>query len=102
MSDDTAVTFKTTQNDKDALNMMGAISAAKAAVEAMTGQQTDSIVTCARATEGNWTVSVDVIESFARMGDNDLLATYQVELDAQAELINFNRLRRYHREDQES
>ncbi|MFA8442740.1 gas vesicle protein GvpO [Yoonia sp.] len=84
------------------LTMLDAIDAAKAAIGSMTGQQIDAIVQCSRADAGDWTVSIDVIESFARMGDNDLLTTYQVQLNAKADLVNFNRLRRYHREDQKS
>lgn len=88
--------------EHQALTMLDAIDAAKAAIGAMTGQQIDAIVQCSRADAGDWTVAIDVIESFARMGDNDLLTTYQVQLNAKADLLNFNRLRRYHREDQES
>ncbi|PJI91437.1 gas vesicle protein GvpO [Yoonia maricola] len=82
--------------------MLGAINAAKAAIGSMTGQQVDAIVQCTRADDGDWTVAIDVIESFARMGDNDLLTTYAVQINAHADLVNFNRLRRYHREDQEN
>ncbi|MEL6685914.1 MAG: gas vesicle protein GvpO [Pseudomonadota bacterium] len=85
-----------------ALTMLGAIDAAKTAIGQMTGQQVDAIVQCSRADGGDWTVAVDVIESFARMGDNDLLTTYEVQINTQADLVNFNRVRRYHREDQDS
>lgn len=100
MKHEAKVQFKTAQTDTDGLTMLDAIAAAKSAVSAMTGQTIDSVVQCAREEE-KWSVSIDVIESLARMGDNDLLATYQVQIDAQADLISFNRLRRYHREDQE-
>ncbi len=101
MTGDVAVQSNAEKNGKGALTMMSAIDAAKLAIGSMTGQQIDAIVQCSRADEGDWTVAIDVIESFARMGDNDLLATYQVQLNQDADLVNFNRLRRYHREDQE-
>ncbi|MCK0094104.1 gas vesicle protein [Yoonia sp. F2084L] len=94
--------FKTAQSDDSALTMLEAIAAAKSAVNSMTGQDIDSIVQCSRSAETVWTVALDVIESLARMGDNDLLATYEVQIDAQANLIQFNRLRRYHREDKDA
>ena len=81
------------------LSMMDAIRAAKAAVLEMTAMQADSITECQRADDGGWRISVDVIESAARMGDNDLLATYEVQIGADAELLHYARLRRYHRED---
>ncbi|WP_342070902.1 gas vesicle protein GvpO [Yoonia algicola] len=101
MADDPALQCERPQAVQKALTMLDAIDAAKAAIGAMTGQQIDAIVQCTRADAGEWTVAIDVVESFARMGDNDLLTTYQVQLNADADLINFNRLRRYHREDQE-
>ena len=39
--------------------------------------------------------------SHARLGDNDLLATYEMSLAPSGEVTAFNRLRRYHREDRE-
>jgi hypothetical protein len=82
--------------------MIDAIAAARSAVSGMTGQQIDSIAKCFRLENGSWAISVDVIESLARMGDNDLLATYDVEISTTAELVSYARLRRYHREDQDS
>jgi hypothetical protein len=44
-------------------------------------------------------VEVEVIESHARMGDNDLLAAYDVRVGEAGEVRGFRRLRRYFRED---
>jgi len=95
------VQFKTAQMDGGEPNMLDAIVAAKSAVSSMTGQPVDSVVECTWLEESGWSVSIDVVESHARLGDNDLLATYQVEIDSNAELTRFSRLRRYHREDRE-
>ncbi len=102
MADDVTLPHEPGQTSQVALTMLDAIDAAKVAIGSMTGQQVDAIVQCSRADAGDWTVAIDVIESFARMGDNDLLATYQVQINSSADLVNFSRLRRYHREDQES
>lgn len=85
-----------------AVSMMEAIAQAKAAVTEMTGSEIDAVASCARGEDLNWKVALDIIESPARMGDNDLLATYEVLIGTGAELLNFARLRRYHREDRES
>lgn len=94
--------FNGADDGAPALSMMDAIAEAKTAVADMTGLEVDSVVSCGRGADLNWHVSVDVIESLARMGDNDLLATYEVQIGAGLELLNFARLRRYHREDRES
>ena len=83
------------------LTMMGAIGQARAAVGTMTTLQFDSVSRCERQGDGGWIVSLDLIESMARMGDNDLLATYDVQLDAEGEPLNVVRTRRYHREDRD-
>lgn len=102
MKQEEAVQFKSTQTTEAPLTMMMAISAAKSAVATMTHLQIDSVVRCTQADNGGWTIVVDVIESLARMGDNDLLATYQLDLGGNAELQSYNRLRRYHREDRDA
>lgn len=82
------------------LSMPAVIREAKSLVADMTGLVPDSIAQCQKAEDGSWTVVVDVIESPARMGDNDLLAAYQVHFGAGGDMTAFERLRRYHREDQ--
>ena len=84
-----------------ALTLRDAIGHAKIAVAEMTQLAIDSIARCGQDEAGTWTVVVDVIESVARMGDNDLLATYEVQIGPGARLVHFARLRRYHREDKE-
>ena len=83
------------------LTILQVIAQAKDAVGTMTGLSVDSVVHCSRGEDLNWSISVDVVESFARMGDNDLLATYEVALNPAGEMQSFSRARRYHREDRE-
>ena len=93
------VQFKSS-NKAGALKMLDAIELAKSAFASMTTLNVDAVSSCMRDAEGGWIVSLDGIESAARMGDNDLLVTYEVQLSDIGELQKFSRIRRYHREDQ--
>ena len=83
------------------LSMLDAIALARTAISSMTGLDVDAVVHCAKAATENssWTITLDVVESRARMGDNDLLSAYEVQLNDAGDLLHFERLRRYHRED---
>lgn len=83
------------------VSMMDAIMHAKMAVDQMTNMTIDAVAGCERRPDGGWSVRIDVIESVARLGDNDLLACYEVQLDAGGELAEFKRSHRYHREDRD-
>lgn len=80
------------------LSFPDAMSLARRTVALFTELAVDGVVSCARR-EGGWTVVVDAIESPARMGDNDLIATYQVLLAGDGEVEGFERTGRYHRSD---
>lgn len=101
MKPELTVPFQNSRPDAPRLSMMQAIAHAKAALATMTVLQFDSVGRCERQPEGRWTITLDLIESMARMGDNDLLATYEVDLDAEGEPLNMMRTRRYHREDRD-
>jgi len=94
-------TFKTSKAGPARFSMMMAIGVAKEAVASMSVLDVDSVGRCERRAEGGWTVHLDLIESIARLGDNDLLATYEVEIDAEGEPLQVSRTRRYHREDRD-
>ncbi len=95
-----AVQFKSS-NKAGALKMLDAIDHAKDAFFAMTNLTVDAVSSCEKETDGGWNVMLDAIESAARMGDNDLLVTYEVRLSDVGELLKFTRIRRYHREDRD-
>ena len=76
-----------------------AIEAARRAMKATGHPEIDGVAACEVGPDGQWRVEVEVIESHARMGDNDLLAAYDVRLGSGGEVTGFRRLRRYHRED---
>ena len=79
--------------------LVEAIAIARRATAEMTGLPLDGISSSGRHGEGAWRIVVEVIESPARLGDNDLISMYEVLLTEQGELTGFSRLGRYHRED---
>lgn len=87
---------------KSGLTILQAIAQAKETISTMTNLPIDSVVHCSRGENLNWGISVDVVESYARMGDNDLLATYEVQIGPGGDMQTFSRLRRYHREDRDA
>ena len=72
--------------------------AAKAAVQEISTFKADAVTRCEQR-EGGWYVVVDVLESKARVGDNDLISTYELIMDSTAEVTAYKRLRRYYRTD---
>ena len=48
-------------------------------------------------TDDGWLVTVEVIEDRRIPSSTDLLATYQIELDPDGELVSYGRTRRYAR-----
>lgn len=101
MKHEAKIQFKAPPPKIDGLSMLDAIGMARKAIGTMTGLDVDAVVHCARSSteEVSWAITLDVVESRARMGDNDLLSAYEVHLDAAGDLLHFERLRRYHRED---
>ena len=78
--------------------LMQAVAEARQTVAFLTELPVDAVSACRPAAEG-WVVEVEVIESPARLGDNDLIARFEVTLDAEARVTGLSRLCRYHRED---
>jgi Gas vesicle synthesis protein GvpO len=65
-------------------------------MEEMTGEPPE-VVIAAESADSGWLVTVEVLE-LARVPDStDVLASYEVELDAGGEPRAYRRIRRYHR-----
>ncbi len=78
---------------------IGARAAARAAVEQiaeMTGRAPEG-VTFVRKQEDSWMVGVEVVETERIPDSSDVLAVYEAELDDEAELMSYQRVRRYPR-----
>ena len=72
-----------------------AATAARQFVEELAGRSPESISGATRAEGGGWTVCVDVVELSRIPPSTDLLATYEVTLDAGGDLVELARARRY-------
>ncbi|BAC70067.1 gas vesicle protein [Streptomyces avermitilis] len=74
----------------------GAARAASRSLEGLIGHPTEGVSAVRRADDG-WCVVVDVLE-LARIPDTtSLLASYEVQLDQDGELMEYRRVRRYRR-----
>jgi hypothetical protein len=78
------------------LNTLKVTITAREAVESITGLKADAVSRCEKRDSG-WYAVVDILESKARVGDNDLISTYELLMDAMGEVTSYKRLRRYYR-----
>lgn len=67
----------------------------------LTGKQSVGVVSLERTDDG-WQVGVEVVEGARVPSSADLLAVYQVDLDAAGELLGYRRRKRYQRGSSES
>ena len=78
------------------------LTAAEAAHEGMrqlgelTGKEPEG-VTGVEPAEDGWLVGVELVEDRRIPSSTDILATYEVEVDADGELVSYHRVRRYAR-----
>lgn len=82
----------------DPLSLPQVVARARDSLALFTDMPIDQIVSCAQADAG-WRVDIDIVESAARLGDNDLLVTYSLSLSTSGDVQSIERLRRYTRED---
>ena len=81
------------------IGMHEALSRAREALALINPAPIDAISACKLADDGSWQVTLDVIESAARLGDNDLLTSYVITMKPTGELVDLQRDARFHRED---
>lgn len=79
-----------------------AIAIARRSVTGITEQKIDAVASCEKQDGGTWHVVLDVVDSHARLGDNDLLASFEVHIDSSGEVTYCARTRRYRREDRDA
>lgn len=82
-----------------AIPLIEAMKIARAATAEVTGLPVDGIAASGADAHGGWCITVEVIESPARMGENDLLSAHEVRLAPDGGLAGFTRVGRYRRED---
>ena len=71
---------------------------AKEQISGLTGLKADTISSLAQDDQG-WHVAVDLVELRRIPDSSDMLATYQVQLDAEGHLLGYKRTRRYRRDE---
>lgn len=69
---------------------------AKEQLAELTGLTADTVSKLIKASEG-WQVDIEMIEMRRIPNTSDVLATYQVQLDEEGNLISYERTHRYYR-----
>src|SRR3954447_1124123 len=78
------------------LGAQDAVALAKTQLLEMTGKPCESVSGLNRTREG-WKIQLDVVELERIPHSTDIMASYQVELDQRGELMRYERLARYYR-----
>ena len=73
-----------------------AVKYARQYIAELTGQIPESVSGLTRS-DGGWKVTLDVVELERVPRTTDVLASYEVELDEQGELVGYRRVGRYYR-----
>jgi ADP-ribose pyrophosphatase YjhB (NUDIX family) len=63
----------------------------------ITGLEAESVSSLERADDGSWIVTVELLELERVPNTDDVIGSYEVELDEKGELLGYRRLRRYAR-----
>ena len=78
------------------LSASAAVAQAKAHVAELTGSTGEAVYGVAPSRDG-WTVTLEVVELERVPRTTDILATYLVEVDEDGELLRYERVARYYR-----
>lgn len=63
----------------------------------LTGKEPEGVTGVEPADEDGWVVGVELVEDRRIPSSTDILATYEVEIDAEGELVSYRRIKRYAR-----
>lgn len=81
------------------ISLAAALKLARSELRAVSDRPVDTVTRCDRLADDGWLVTLDVIESPARMGENDLLSRFEMRMDPDGTVAGFAHLGRYRRED---
>ena len=70
---------------------------AKEELAEITGLEAESVTSLERDEDGTWRVTVELLELERIPNTDDMLGSYEAELDEEGELVGYRRLRRYAR-----
>jgi hypothetical protein len=77
------------------LNARDAAEAAKEYITELNGMDPTAMTSVEMTDQDGWVVEFEVIEDRRIPSSSDVLALYEVELDAEGELLGFRRTQRY-------
>jgi gas vesicle protein GvpO len=83
--------------DQGSIPAREAVQVASEYITAITGRQTTQITGVAPSEEEGWIAEVEVVEDARIPSSADMLALYEIELDADGELLAYHRTHRYMR-----
>jgi Gas vesicle synthesis protein GvpO len=63
----------------------------------ITGMEAESVSSLQRGDDGTWTVVVEMLELSRVPSTDDVIGSYEAELDEEGNLIGYERVRRYPR-----
>lgn len=84
---------------RNAMTLTEALKIAKSEVAAISDLPVDGLAKSERLPDGGWAVTLELVESPARMGENDLLSAHELKLDPEGRVVEIARIGRYRRED---
>jgi hypothetical protein len=70
---------------------------ARKQISEITGMEAESVSSLQRDDDGGWTVTVEVLELSRVPSTDDVIGSYEVELDEDGEMLGYRRVRRYPR-----
>ena len=80
--------------EQSAVTARDALALARDYITEMTGQEPVRMTSVA-PTDVGWLVEVEAVEDRRVPSSSDILALYEIELDADGELLSYRRVRRY-------
>ncbi|MEN0087976.1 MAG: gas vesicle protein GvpO [Pseudomonadota bacterium] len=76
------------------MNTLQATQTARETLATILGVTVETIASC-RKHDAGWTVELEVVETKARLADNDMIAIYKVALDTDGDVTEYVRTERY-------
>lgn len=70
---------------------------ARQTIAEITDMEAETVTSIEREGDGTWKITVDLLEVSRIPKTDDMLGSYEVELDEQGELLGYRRVRRYTR-----
>ena len=86
---------RTHSREQPPLNARDAVEVARELITELNGQDPVAMTSVEFTDQDGWVVVFEVVEDRRIPSSSDILALYEVEMDADGELLGFRRTRRY-------